>query len=92
MDKPPVNKREFNPQEEAIQKYFVEKGGEKLSFNTPEEAKSKVEEINAEYGDIAFVAEDRGAFAVKLKGSHLGEGFKEYNPEDKKDSSLEEAA
>ncbi len=99
MDKPPVKVnsnneelRTLNETEASIKRFFLERGDDKLNFDTPEEAKFKSEEINAEYGDISFVAEDRGAFAVKFKNSHLGGGFEEYKPENGENSNLGKAA
>lgn len=66
---------------EAITKFFSENEIDKLTFDTQAEAKAHVDMINAKYGDIAFVAEDRGGFAVKFKAVWLGEGFEEYKPE-----------
>ncbi|MDQ5883277.1 MAG: hypothetical protein QG654_190 [Patescibacteria group bacterium] len=88
-------KREFTSKEEAIQKFFIENEIDKLTFSTQKEAESKVEEINSEYGDISFVAEDRGGFAIKFRDSHLGEGFEEYKSEEKggeQNSDIEKAA
>ncbi len=76
METPNFEKREFTPTEDAIQKFFAETEIDKLTFNTQEEAEAHVNKINREYGDISFVAEDRGGFAVKFKAEHLGEGFK----------------
>lgn len=95
METPKFQKREFTPTEEAITKFFIEKDVKNLNYKTPEEAKAYVDEINAEYGDISFVAEDRGGFSVKFRASHLGEGFEEYKPEANDDngtSDLEKAA
>jgi hypothetical protein len=102
MDKPPVKVnsnneelRTLNETEASIKRFFSERGDDKLNFDTAEEAKSKADEINAEYGDISFVAEDRGAFAVKFKNSHLGGAFEEYKDgegEKSGNSSLKEAA
>lgn len=75
---------------EAITKFFIENEIDKLTFNTPEEAKAHVDMINSKYGNIAFVAEDRGGFAVKFEASHLGEGF--LNDKDLGGSDLEKAA
>ncbi|MEZ4114384.1 MAG: hypothetical protein R3B65_03010 [Candidatus Paceibacterota bacterium] len=65
-------KREFSSTEESI---FIEKGDETINFDTLEEAKSNVDEINAKYGDISFVAEDRGKFSVKFNEAHSGSWF-----------------
>ncbi|MEZ4103465.1 MAG: hypothetical protein R3B55_02850 [Candidatus Paceibacterota bacterium] len=75
-------KREFSSTEESILKFFIEKGDETINFDTLEEAKSKVDEINAKYGDISFVAEDRGKFSVKFNEAHLGAGFKKEKIEE----------
>ena len=83
-------KREFTPTEDAIARFFAENEIDKLNFSTPEEAKARVDMINAKYGEISFVAEDRGGFAVKFKTSHLGEGFAENKSE--QNSDLEKAA
>lgn len=91
METPNFEKRVLNEKEEAVMRFFEETEIEKLSFDTEEEAELKVNEINAKYGDIAFVAEDRGKFSVKFNVSHLGEGFKKYDSENKEDG-LEEAA
>lgn len=80
---------------EAITKFFSENEIDKLTFDTQAEAKAHVDMINAKYGDIAFVAEDRGGFAVKFKASHIGAGFEEYKPEENGDEDnfdLEKAA
>ncbi|MEZ4210925.1 MAG: hypothetical protein R3B39_01345 [Candidatus Paceibacterota bacterium] len=84
-------KRELTEKEEAVMRFFEETEIEKLSFDTEEEAKDRVDMINAKYGNIAFVAEDRGKFSVKFNVSHLGEGFKKYDSENREDG-LEEAA
>ncbi len=99
MEKSPTSnfekEREFKSKEEAVTAFFIENDVNKLSFDTPEEAKLHVELINKKYGDIAFIAEDRSSFVIKFKVSHLGEGFEEYSPENGKngrESDLEKAA
>ncbi len=84
-------KREFTSKEDAIQKFFLENEIDKLTFDTREEAQSHVDKINREYGDISFVAEDRGGFAVKFENSHLGEGFKKAESTES-DMGLDKAA
>lgn len=86
------NKREFNSKEDAIQKFFAENEIDKLTFDTQEEAQADVDKINREYGDIAFVAEDRGGFAVKFEHPHLGEGFKNSEDDTSNFSNLDKAA
>jgi hypothetical protein len=95
METPKFQKKQFRYREDAITAFFAENEIDKLNFITPEEAKLHVDLINKEYGNIAFVAEDRGGFAVKFKTSHLGEGFEEYKPEEKmseQNSGIEKAA
>jgi hypothetical protein len=70
---------------EALAKFFSETEIDQLTFSTQEEAKAHVDMVNAKYGDISFVEEDRGGFTVKFRGSHLGEGFldeRQLNNED----------
>ncbi len=88
-------KREFTPTEDAIARFFAENEIDKLNFSTPEEAKAHVDMINGKYGNISFVAEDRGGFSIKFRRSHLGDGFEEYKPEENGDNGnvdLEKAA
>lgn len=95
METPRFQKREFTPTEDAVARFFTEKDIKSLNYSTAEKAKAYVDEINAEYGDISFVAEDRGGFAVKFKALGLGEGFEEYKPKENGDngtSDLEKAA
>lgn len=75
MEKPKVESTE-----ERVIRYHSEQDPENLLFKTAEEAKLKVDEINGKYGDISFVAQDRGEFAVKFRMLHMGEGFQEYKP------------
>ncbi len=91
METPNFEKRVLNEKEEAVLRFFEETEIDKLSFDTEEEAKDRVDMINAKYGEIAFVAEDRGKFSVKFNVSHLGEGFKKYDSGNIEDG-LEEAA
>ncbi len=76
---------------DQILKFFIENDIDKLNFDTLEEAEAHVNLINNQYGDIAFVAEDMGGFAVKFKVEHLGEGFEGYKSGDE-DSELNKAA
>ena len=95
METPKFQKRQFTPTEDAITRFFIEKDLKSLNYRTPEEAQAYVDEINTEYGDIAFVSEDRGGFAVKFKAEHLNHESKEYKPEEKGNNGnidLEKAA
>ena len=80
-----MEKEFFNPQgdktkQDAILRFFEETEIDKLHFDTRGEAEAHVNMVNEKYGDIAFVAEDRGKFSVRFKAQQIGEGFPEYNP------------
>lgn len=77
MNEQPQN---FNV-ESAIQKYLKENDVNNLVFSTPAEASEEVKKINEKYGNISFVSEDRGGYAVKFRAEHVGEGFHEYKGE-----------
>jgi hypothetical protein len=83
-------KRVFASKQDAIVAFFAENEIDKLTFDTPTEAQAHVDMINNKYGDIAFVAEDRGGFAVKFREHHLGDGLSEYKGEG--ESDIEKAA
>lgn len=62
-------------------------------FATIEEALAKSKEINERYGDISFVVEDRGQFAVKFDMEVFGKDFpNKFKPEEDSKPTLNDAA
>lgn len=82
-----------NEKERKILEFAVTEDFEQnFLFATMDEALAKSKEINDKYGDISFVVEDRGQFAVKFDMELFGKDFPNKHKSDGSKESSEIAA